>query len=66
MHRPTPFLSPLKTHIYIYYKDTHTDSDPFLEQNELSVSREPEAKVQLKPFAMCHTALPKLGQLYAL
>lgn len=64
MHRLTLFLSPLKTHIY--YKDTHTDSDPFLEQNELSVSREPEAKVQLKPFVMCHTALPKLGQLYAL
>lgn len=59
------FFNPPTTHTHKHVQ-TYTQPCSLKVQNESSMSQEPEAKVQLKPFVMCHTTLPKLGQLYAL
>lgn len=46
------------------HKPPHTEHSSLRVQDESSIPPEPEAKVQLKPFVKCHTALLKLGQLF--
>lgn len=59
------YISPSLTRPYAQTY-THTEPGSPKVQDESSISQEPEAKVQLKPFVKCHTMLLKLGQLYAL
>ena len=63
----SPICTNWHTHTHTLVHARTVRAEPALPSKcGMSRAREPEAKVQLKPFVMCHTALPKLGQLYAL